>query len=89
VSGRSTAAALLLALAACGVKAPPRAAGAPEQAPPSELFRPVDDPNRPGVDFIKTDEEVAVPPAAPAAPAAPVSPATPSAPAAPAKEAPR
>jgi hypothetical protein len=67
VSGRATTAALLLgALAACGVKAPPRAAGAPDQAPPSDLFRPVDDPNKPGVDFIKTDEEVVVPPAPPA-----------------------
>ena len=36
------AAALLVAalLAACGVKAPPKAAGAPEKAPPSDVFKP-------------------------------------------------
>jgi predicted small lipoprotein YifL len=81
VTGRATAAALLLgALAACGVKAPPRAAGAPDQATPSDLFRPVDDPNRPGVDFITTDEEVVAPLPGPAAPATAVTPATPAAP---------
>jgi hypothetical protein len=82
VSGRSTAAVLLAgALAACGVKAPPRAAGAPDQAPPSDLFRPVDDPGQPGVDFIRTSEEVVAPPPEPVAPAGAVTPATPAAPA--------
>ena len=38
---------LLSALAGCGVKGPPRAAGAPDKAPPNDVFRPVDDPNRP------------------------------------------
>jgi hypothetical protein len=71
---------LLPVLAGCGVKAPPRAMAAPAQAPPSDLFRPVDDPGRPGTGFVRTDEEVAEPPPAPApgvaAPAAP--PGTPS-----------
>jgi hypothetical protein len=31
---------LLAALSACGVKAPPRASGASEQAPPNDLFKP-------------------------------------------------
>ena len=33
-------AALLALLAACGVKAPPRAAGAPEKSPPSDILQP-------------------------------------------------
>jgi hypothetical protein len=73
VSGRALAAALLGAgLVACGVKAPPRAAGAPDQSPPSDLFRPAEDPNKPGMDFIKPDVEVITPVAEPAtAPAIP------------------
>jgi hypothetical protein len=47
VSGRAATAVLLLALAAaCGVKAPPRASGTPDQTPPNDLFRPPQDPNR-------------------------------------------
>jgi hypothetical protein len=62
VSGRARVAALICAgLIACGVKAPPRAAGAPDQSPPSDLFRPAEDPNKPGVDFIKPDVEVVTP----------------------------
>jgi hypothetical protein len=69
VSGRARVAALLCAgLLACGVKAPPRAAGAPDQSPPSDLFRPAEDPNKPGVDFIKPDVEVVTPVPEPAAP---------------------
>ncbi len=36
----ATAAALLVVLAACGVKAPPRAAGAPEKSPPQDILQP-------------------------------------------------
>ena len=39
---------LLAALGGCGVKAPPRAAGAAEQAPPSDLFKQAPDPDQPG-----------------------------------------
>jgi hypothetical protein len=76
VSGRAPAAALLCAgLVACGVKAPPRAAGAPDRSPPSDLFRPAEDPNRPGTDFIKPDVEVVTPVPEPGtAPAAPPGP---------------
>jgi hypothetical protein len=45
---RAVAAALLLAaLGACGVKAPPRAAGAPDRSPPNDLFRPAVDADQP------------------------------------------
>jgi hypothetical protein len=37
----------LVALGACGVKAPPRAAGAPEKSPPSDVFKPPADANLP------------------------------------------
>jgi hypothetical protein len=48
MKGRALTAVLLVAgLAACGVKAPPRASGAPSHAPPNDLFRPAEDPNRP------------------------------------------
>jgi hypothetical protein len=48
---RAAAAGVLLALlpawlGGCGVKAPPRAAGASAQSPPHDLFRPVADPDR-------------------------------------------
>jgi ABC-type uncharacterized transport system auxiliary subunit len=44
-AARLAAAALLAALlAACGVKAPPKAAGAPEKAPPSDVFQPPREP---------------------------------------------
>jgi len=45
--------------AACGVKAPPRPSGAPDKAPPSELFRPADDPNRPSLELEKPSAEPA------------------------------
>jgi hypothetical protein len=48
VSRRALTAVLLLALAgACGVKAPPRVSGSPDKAPPNDLFRPAEDPNKP------------------------------------------
>jgi hypothetical protein len=48
VSGRALTAVLLVALAvACGVKAPPRASGAPDKGSPSDIFRPAEDPNKP------------------------------------------
>jgi hypothetical protein len=40
VRGALLAALLLAAAAGCGVKAPPRPAGAPEKEPPHEIFRP-------------------------------------------------
>jgi hypothetical protein len=50
MKGRALTAVLLVAgLAACGVKAPPRASGAPSHAPPNDLFRPAEDPTRPSV----------------------------------------
>jgi len=71
VSGRALAAVLLVAgLGACGVKAPPRAAGAQDHAPPHDLFRPVEDPNKPGTEFIKPELEVVTPVDQPTAPAA-------------------
>lgn len=39
-------AACLGALTACGVKAPPRAPGAPEKAPPSDVLEPAKEPRR-------------------------------------------
>jgi hypothetical protein len=85
VTGRGQVVLLLLAgLVGCGVKAPPRAAGSPDQAPPADLFRPMDDPDKPGVDFIKSSQETVQPPAAPAAPAVPGVPAGTAAPAVPA-----
>ena len=39
-------AAALGALTACGVKAPPRAAGAPEKAPVSDVLEPAREPRR-------------------------------------------
>ena len=69
---------LLPVLAGCGVKAPPRAMAAPAQAPPSDLFRPVEDPGRPGTGFVRTDEEVVEPPPAPGAAAPPAPAGTPS-----------
>jgi len=59
---RAPAMALALAAlvaAACGVKAPPRPSGAPDKAPPSELFRPADDPNRPSLELEKPAAEPA------------------------------
>ena len=48
MSGRALTAVLLLALAgACGVKAPPRASGAPDKDAPNDIFRPAEDPNKP------------------------------------------
>lgn len=48
MSGRALTAVLLLALAvACGVKAPPRAAGTPDKDAPNDLFRPAEDPDKP------------------------------------------
>ena len=41
-----TLAAALGALVACGVKAPPRAPGAPEKAPPSDVLEPAKEPRR-------------------------------------------
>ena len=41
-----TLAAALGALVACGVKAPPRAPGAPEKAPPSDVLEPAREPRR-------------------------------------------
>ena len=80
MTGRGQVALLLLAgLAGCGVKAPPRAAGTPDQGPPADLFRPIDDPDKPGVDFIKSSQETVQPPAAPAVPEVPAVPATPAA----------
>lgn len=35
-----------LALAGCGVKAPPKPAGAPEKEPPSDVFEPGKEPRR-------------------------------------------
>ena len=69
---------LLPVLAGCGVKAPPRAMAAPAQAPPSDLFRPVEDPGRPGTGFVRPDEEVAEPPPAPGAAVPAVPPGPPS-----------
>jgi len=61
VSGRPPATvplALLLAaaLGGCGVKAPPRASGAPERAPPNELFRSRADLARPGADLPGSEQ---------------------------------
>ena len=47
---------LAAALGGCGVKAPPRASGAPEQAPPNELFRPRGDLVRPGADVSGSEQ---------------------------------
>ncbi len=70
---RAGLALLLLAtqatLAGCGVKGPPRASGAPDKSPPSDLFRPADDSSRPGVDSSKSDQEAVQAPAPPATPA--------------------
>ncbi len=41
-----TLAAALGALTACGVKAPPRAPGAPEKAPASDVLEPAKEPRR-------------------------------------------
>ena len=50
-SGRLLAvAALAAALAACGVKGPPRPSGAPDKEPANDLFRPPEDPNKPSLD---------------------------------------
>jgi hypothetical protein len=43
----STAAVVLALLGGCGVKGPPRAAGAPDRQAPSEIFRPPADPSAP------------------------------------------
>jgi hypothetical protein len=37
-----------LALAACGVKAPPRPSGAPDKEPPNAVFMPAEGSDRPG-----------------------------------------
>jgi hypothetical protein len=80
--------ALLLAVAgaACGVKAPPRAAGSADAAPPNDLFRPTRDPGpvppepilvgplKPGDPAAGTGEPAAAPDGAPAAPPAPPTP---------------
>jgi hypothetical protein len=52
-----------LAVSACGVKAPPRPSGAPDKAPPHDLFRPVEDPNRPRLELEKPAQEPAQEPA--------------------------
>ena len=75
MSGRRLATvplALLLAaaLGGCGVKAPPRASGAPDHAPPNDLFRPAGDLVRPradltgseqGADLIRSEQGVVQP----------------------------
>jgi hypothetical protein len=66
--GAWVAGALLAVLAGCGVKAPPRASGVPDRSPPNQLFRPHDEPGRPGADPVTEDEEAAEPSATPAAP---------------------
>ncbi len=66
--GARAAGALLVVLAGCGVKAPPRAAGAPDRSPPHPLFRPSGEPGGLGAGPDPADEESAAPPAAPAAP---------------------
>jgi hypothetical protein len=48
-----------LALGGCGVKAPPRASGAPDQAPPNAVFRPAEDPNLPSPELEKPAQEPA------------------------------
>jgi hypothetical protein len=70
--GRALTAVLLVAgLAACGVKAPPRASGAPSHAPPNDLFRPAEDPNRPSAPAEDPDR----PPASAEDPGRPPTPA--------------
>jgi hypothetical protein len=46
-----------LALGGCGVKAPPRASGAPDQAPPNTVFKPAEDPNPASLELEKPAPE--------------------------------
>jgi hypothetical protein len=48
-----------LALAACGVKAPPRPSGAPDKAPPNAVFIPAAEPNGPSPELPAAAEEPA------------------------------
>jgi hypothetical protein len=78
--GAAAIALLLAALGGCGVKAPPRAAGAPDSVPPSDLFRQAGDPDRHRPSGLR-DVGQATPAATPvttpaAAPAASANPAT-------------
>ncbi len=67
MSGRAPTAALLLALlGACGVKAPPRASGAPDKEAPNELFRPAEDPDTHRAAFVQPDDQPVQPAAPPA-----------------------
>lgn len=59
-----------LALGACGVKAPPRASGAPDKEPPNAVFKPTEGADRPGIE----DPASADAPDAPGAPGAPEEP---------------